>query len=49
MMSLFQPSVKRLRKERIGSGPGLVYDAPSTPPERLQAHPAGETCDGGGT
>ena len=39
MMNLFQPSVKLLRKERIGSRLKRVYDAPRTPLERLQAYP----------
>lgn len=39
MMNLFQPSVKLVRKERIGSRLKRVYDAPRTPLERLQAYP----------
>jgi hypothetical protein len=39
MMNLFQPSVKLLRKERVGSRLRRVYDAARTPLERLQAHP----------
>ena len=39
MMNLFQPSVKLLRKERVGSRLKRVYDAARTPLERLQAHP----------
>jgi hypothetical protein len=39
MMNLFQPSVKLLRKERIGSRLRRVYDAPRTPLERLRACP----------
>lgn len=39
MMNLFQPSVKLLRKERIGSRLKRVYDTPRTPLERLQAYP----------
>ena len=35
MMNLFQPSVKLLRKERIGSRVRRVYDAPTTPLDRL--------------
>jgi hypothetical protein len=35
MMNLFQPSVKLLRKERIGSRVRRVYDAPATPLDRL--------------
>jgi hypothetical protein len=37
MMNLFQPSVKLMRKERVGSKLRRVYDAPRTPLERLQA------------
>jgi hypothetical protein len=36
MMNLFQPSVKLVRKERVGSRLRRVYDAPRTPLERLQ-------------
>ena len=39
MMNLFQPSVKLLRKERVGSRLKRVYDVPRTPLERLQACP----------
>ena len=39
MMNLFQPSVKLLRKERVGSRLKRIYDAPRTPLERLQAYP----------
>ena len=39
MMNLFQPSVKLLRKERIGSRLKRIYDIPRTPLERLQACP----------
>jgi len=42
MMNLFQPSVKLVRKERIGSRLKRVYDAPRTPLERLQAYPAAD-------
>jgi hypothetical protein len=42
MMNLFQPSVKLLRKERIGSRLKRVYDAPRTPLERLQACPGAD-------
>jgi hypothetical protein len=35
MMNLFQPSVKLLRKERVGSRTRRVYDPPSTPLDRL--------------
>jgi hypothetical protein len=37
MMNLFQPSVKLLRKERVGSRLKRVYDAPQTPLDRLRA------------
>lgn len=37
MMNLFQPSVKLLRSERVGSKLRRVYDALRTPLERLQA------------
>ncbi len=37
MMNLFQPSVKLIRKERIGSRTRRVYDAPRTPLDRLLA------------
>jgi hypothetical protein len=36
MMNLFQPSVKLVRKERIGSRLKRVYDAPMTPLDRLR-------------
>jgi hypothetical protein len=36
MMNLFQPSVKLLRKERIGSRLKRIYDAPQTPLDRLR-------------
>ena len=39
MMNLFQPSVKLVRKERVGSRLKRVYDVPRTPLERLQAYP----------
>ncbi|MEK7360940.1 MAG: integrase, partial [Pseudomonadota bacterium] len=39
MMNLFQPSVKLLRKERVGSRLKRVYDVPRTPLERWQAYP----------
>lgn len=42
MMNLFQPSVKLLRKERIGSRLKRNYDAPRTPLDRLRA---GKDCD----
>jgi hypothetical protein len=35
MMNLFQPSVKLLRKERIGARVRRVYDTPATPLDRL--------------
>ena len=37
MMNLFQPSVKLLRKERVGSRLKRVYDIPQTPLDRLRA------------
>jgi hypothetical protein len=37
MMNLFQPSVKLVRKVRVGSRIKRVYDAPQTPLDRLQA------------
>jgi hypothetical protein len=39
MMNLFQPSVKLLRKERVGARLKRVYDVPRTPLERLQVCP----------
>jgi hypothetical protein len=39
MMNLFQPSVKLMRKERIGSRLKRVYDTPQTPLDRLRACP----------
>jgi hypothetical protein len=36
MMNLFQPSVKLLRKERVGSRLKRVYDRPQTPLDRLR-------------
>jgi len=39
MMNLFQPSVKLIRKERIGSRLKRVYDVPQTPLDRLRACP----------
>lgn len=36
MMNLFQPSVKLVRKERVGSKLKRVYDAPQTPLDRLR-------------
>jgi len=37
MMNLFQPSVKLLRKERIGSKLKRIYEPPRTPLDRLRA------------
>ena len=37
MMNLFQPSVKLLRKERIGSRLKRIYDTPQTPLDRVRA------------
>jgi hypothetical protein len=37
MMNLYQPSVKLIRKERIGSRLKRIYDAPQTPLDRLRA------------
>ena len=37
MMNFFQPTVKLVRKERIGSKLRRVYDAPTTPLDRLVA------------
>ena len=42
MMNLFQPSVKLLRKERVGARLTRIYDAPQTPLDRLQASPHGD-------
>ena len=42
MMNLFQPSVKLLRKQRIGSRLKRIYDTPRTPLDRLRA---GKTFD----
>ena len=39
MMNLFQPSVKLVRKERVGSRLKRVYDAPKTPLDRLRTSP----------
>ena len=43
-MNFFQPSVKLLRKERVGAKVKRIYDAPQTPFERVcassQADPA---------
>jgi hypothetical protein len=43
MMNLFQPSVKLLRKKRVGSRLGRQYDAPQTPLDRLIAAKQGDT------
>src|SRR5881296_1586381 len=40
--NLFLPSVKLVRKERIGSRLRRRYDAPRTPLERVQASPGGD-------
>jgi len=40
MMNLFQPSVKLIRKERVGSRLHRIYDGPQTPLDRLR------TCEG---
>jgi hypothetical protein len=37
MMNLFQPSVKLIGKERVGSRLRRIYDAPQTPLDRLRA------------
>jgi len=37
MMNLFQPSVKLLRKERVGSRLTRIYERPQTPLDRLRA------------
>jgi hypothetical protein len=37
MMNLFQPSVKLVRKERVGSRLKRIYDRPQTPLDRLRA------------
>ena len=42
MMNLFQPSVKLLRKVRVGSRLKRVYDRPQTPLDRLLASEAGD-------
>ena len=39
MMNLFQPSVRLLRKERVGSRLKRVYDSAQTPLDRLRACP----------
>lgn len=42
MMNLFQPSVKLVRKQRVGSRLKRIYDAPQTPLDRLRKH---RSCD----
>ena len=42
MMNLFQPSVKLVRKVRVGSRLRRVYDRPQTPLDRLLATSAGD-------
>ncbi len=42
MMNLFQPSVKLLRKVRVGSKLKRVYDRPQTPLDRLLASNGGD-------
>lgn len=42
MMNLFQPSVKLLRKVRVGSRLRRVYDRPQTPLDRLLASGGGD-------
>lgn len=42
MMNLFQPSVKLVRKVRVGSRLRRVYDRPQTPLDRLLASGAGD-------
>jgi hypothetical protein len=44
MMNLFQPSVKLLRKVRIGSRLKRVYDPPQTPLDRLLASGQGDSA-----
>ncbi len=39
MMNLFQPSVKLIRRERVGSRIRRVYDKPATPLDRLRRCP----------
>ncbi len=39
MMNLFQPSVKLVRKQRVGSKLKRIYDRPQTPLDRLRACP----------
>ncbi len=40
MMNLFQPSVKLVRRERVGSRVRRIYDKPATPLDRLRRCPA---------
>jgi hypothetical protein len=42
MMNLYQPSVKLLRKVRVGSQLKRVYDQPQTPLDRLLASQQGD-------
>ncbi len=42
LQNLFLPSVKLVRKERVGARVRRVYDAPRTPLQRLQACPAAD-------
>lgn len=42
MMNLFQPSVKLVRKVRVGSRLRRVYDQPQTPLDRLRASGGGD-------
>lgn len=42
MMNLFQPSVRLLRKERIGARLRRIYDRPQTPLDRLRAWPGAD-------
>jgi hypothetical protein len=42
MMNLFQPSVKLLRKERVGSRVKRIYDRPQTPLDRLRVCPGAD-------
>jgi len=39
MMNLFQPSVKLIRRERVGSRIRRIYDKPATPLDRLRRCP----------
>jgi hypothetical protein len=42
LQNLFLPSVKLVRKERVGARVRRVYDAPRTPVQRLQTCPAAD-------